>query len=269
MADYELRPFPTGRETVIDAGYLGSGRHIVYALGEVDVTRARELLRALSEAEGTKLCFTAFVVASLARAIAADPQVQAYRDWRRRLVLFSDVDVATLIEPRPGAVAVPHILRAANRRTVRDLSQEIRSIQADPHRSAQHGGLVALAPRLPRFVRLLFFWVLKKNPHWFRSMSGTVTVTSVGMFGPRAGWGITFLPLHTLGLTVGGIAPKPGAHEGAIAIREYLHITLGFDHDLVDGAPAARFARVLVDLMESAAVLQDEERLSAPGDRKA
>jgi len=257
MAEYQLRPFPAERALVVDAGYLGSGRHIVHALGEVDVTRARDLLRALSEVEGARLSFTAFVVASLARAIAADPQVQAYRDWRRRLVVFPDVDVATLIEPSPGAVAIPHILRAANRRTFRELSAEIRSIQAQPDRSAQHGKLVALGPCLPRFARLLFFRVLKRNPHWFRRMSGTVTVTSVGMFGPRAGWGITFLPLHTLGLTVGGIAPKPGVHEGAIAIREYLHITLGFDHDVVDGAPAARFARALVDLLESAAVLQE------------
>ena len=48
--DYDLYPFPPEREIVVDAGYLGTGRHIIYALVELDVTRARELLRAASAA---------------------------------------------------------------------------------------------------------------------------------------------------------------------------------------------------------------------------
>jgi pyruvate/2-oxoglutarate dehydrogenase complex dihydrolipoamide acyltransferase (E2) component len=256
MADFELLPFSPDREIVVDAGYLGTGRHIIYGLVEVDVTRARALRRSLQGEDGTSLSFTAFLVASLARAVAADPRVQAYRDWRRRLVVFRDVDVVTMIEPAAGAVAIPHIIREANRRTVHEISAEIRSIQAEPGRSEQRGGLVALAPRVPRFARLLFFRVVKWNPHWFRHLQGTVVLTSVGMFGKGGGWGITFLPTHTLGLTVGGIAQKPGVHEGRIEVREYLPLTLAFDHDLVDGAPAARFARRFVELVETAAVLE-------------
>lgn len=33
--------------------------------------------------------------------------------------------------------------------------------------------------------------------------------------------------------------------------REFLCITLDFDHDIIDGAPAARFAQHLSDLIES------------------
>ena len=66
---YDLYPFPPEREIVVDAGYLGTGRHIIYALVELDVTRARELLRAASAAEGRALSFTAFLAASLAGAI--------------------------------------------------------------------------------------------------------------------------------------------------------------------------------------------------------
>jgi hypothetical protein len=162
-----------------------------------------------------------------------------------------------MIEPEPGAVAIPHIIRNANQRTVRDMSDEIRSIQANPERSEQHGTLVALAPRVPRFVRLLFFWAVKKNPHWFKRLEGTVVVTSVGMFGKGGGWGIGFLPTHTLGLTVGGIAQKPGVHDGQIEVREYLNLTISFDHDIVDGAPAARFTRKLVELIEVATLLEE------------
>ncbi len=257
MGQFDILPFPPGREVVVDAGYLAAGRHIVYGLLEVDVTRARELVRVLSARDSTRMSFTAFLVASLARAVSLHPKVQAYRDWRGRLVVFHDVDVVTMIEPQAGAVAIPHIIRHANGRTVRDISDEIRSIQASPQKSEQNRTLVALAPRVPRFARLLFFWAVKKNPHWFKRLQGTVVVTSVGMFGKGGGWGIGFLPTHTLGLTVGGMARKPGLHGDQIAVREYLNLTISFDHDIVDGAPAARFARQLVELIEMATVLQE------------
>lgn len=260
MGHFDILPFPPGREIVVDAGYLGSRRHINYGLVEVDVTKARELGRLQSARDHTKISFTAFIVASLSRAIASDPKVQAYRDWRRRMVVFHDVDVVTMIEPEQGAVAIPHIIRNANRRTVRDISDEIRSIQANPERSEQHGILVALAPRVPRFIRLLFFWAVKKNPHWFKRLEGTVVVTSVGMFGKGGGWGIGFQPTHTLGLTVGGIAQKPGVHDGQVEVREYLNLTISFDHDIVDGGPAARFTRKFIELIETAIVLEEAVR---------
>ncbi|MFN2107278.1 MAG: 2-oxo acid dehydrogenase subunit E2, partial [Candidatus Promineifilaceae bacterium] len=233
-------------------------RHIIYGLVEVDVTRAREMLRDQAK-DGKKLSFTAFVVASLGRAIAENPRVQAYRDWRGRLVVFRDVDVVTLIEPRPGGAAIPHIIRGANRRPAADISAEIRAIQARPASSAQQNRLVALAPRLPRFVRMLFFWAVKKSPQRFKELEGTVTVTAVGMFGSGGGWGIAFLPTHTMGLTVGGIVQKPGVHEGRVAVRDYLQLTVSFDHDIVDGAPAARFTKRLVELLETASVLEEGE----------
>ncbi len=258
MSAFDVFPFPSERQIVVDAGYLASRRHIFYGLAEVDVTRARGALRARPAADGHRQSFTGYIVASLARAVEAHREVQAYRDWRGRLVLFHDVDVVTMVEPEPGAVAIPHIIRGANRKTFSEISEEIRSVQRLPERGVQQPGIGRLAPRVPRWVRLLFFWTVKKNPHWFKRLEGTVVVTSVGMFARGGLWGIGFLPTHTMGLTVGGISRKPGIHEGAISIRDYLNLTLAFDHDVVDGAPAARFGRTLVDLIESAAVLEGE-----------
>lgn len=42
-----------------------------------------------------------------------------------------------------------------------------------------------------------------------------------------------------------------------IAIREYMDLTLSIDHDIVDGAPAARFAQCLRELLESASGLAE------------
>jgi len=247
---FEITPFPAERKVVVDAGYLAARRHVFYGLVEVDVTRARQVLQQ-RKAAGEDLSFTAFIVTCLARAIEEHPQVQALKDWRGRLVVFHDVDVSTLIEPAPGQVAIPHVIRDANRKSVTEISLEIRSIQQEPERSPQRGRLARLAPRVPRWVRMLFYRLAMLDPHRFRRLAGTITITSVGMFSQGGGWGIAFLTMHTIGLTIGGIVQKPGVFEGQIAIREYLQLTAAFDHDVVDGAPAARFAKRFVELVEA------------------
>jgi hypothetical protein len=52
-------------------------------------------------------------------------------------------------------------------------------------------------------------------------------------------------------MTVGGIGMKPGIVDGQTAIRDFLGLTMSFDHDMIDGAPAARFSQRLKDLIES------------------
>jgi pyruvate/2-oxoglutarate dehydrogenase complex dihydrolipoamide acyltransferase (E2) component len=65
------------------------------------------------------------------------------------------------------------------------------------------------------------------------------------------------VPLHTACLTVGGISLEPGLVDGRVEPREILSLTASVDHDLVDGAPAARFVRNLRDLVERGEVLPD------------
>jgi pyruvate/2-oxoglutarate dehydrogenase complex dihydrolipoamide acyltransferase (E2) component len=87
------------------------------------------------------------------------------------------------------------------------------------------------------------------NPIWFKRFGGTVGMSSIGMFGPAGGWGITIAP-PTLMITVGGTI-KPQYVNGSLQPRKMLDLTISVDHDLIDGAPAARFARRLADLVES------------------
>jgi pyruvate/2-oxoglutarate dehydrogenase complex dihydrolipoamide acyltransferase (E2) component len=260
-ASFEVKPFPRERHDVVDALEVGVRRHMVHALLELDVTRPRQLIRDGEPRAGERLSFTAFLVASLARAIDGDRRLHAYRDWRGRLVLFDEVDVVTLVESEIDAVAVPHVIRAANRRTVREIHDEIRRIQARPAESVQRSGpLARLSALTPGFLRRLFFRALRRNPHWLKRTAGTTLVTSVGMFGMGAGWAVGIVPLHTLCLTVGGVVRKPGVVEGRIEPREVLALTASIDHDIVDGAPAARFARRLREIVEGAEVLQDLSR---------
>jgi pyruvate/2-oxoglutarate dehydrogenase complex dihydrolipoamide acyltransferase (E2) component len=47
--------------------------------------------------------------------------------------------------------------------------------------------------------------------------------------------------------------------EGLIEAREILNLTVLFDHDVVDGAPATRFVRRLLELIESGYGLDEIE----------
>jgi pyruvate/2-oxoglutarate dehydrogenase complex dihydrolipoamide acyltransferase (E2) component len=65
--------------------------------------------------------------------------------------------------------------------------------------------------------------------------------------------------MHTLGVTLGGIAEKPVVIDGQIEVRERLSITVTFDHDIIDGAPAARFTERFKDLIELPYGLDDQD----------
>ena len=66
-------------------------------------------------------------------------------------------------------------------------------------------------------------------------------------------------------LIVGGIGRKPAVVEERIEPRQMLDLTVAFDHDVVDGAPAARFVQRLVELIESGYGLE-ETRLDVPAE---
>lgn len=83
-----------------------------------------------------------------------------------------------------------------------------------------------------------------------KEMNGTVSLTAVGMFGSGAGWALPVMN-HTLQITLGGIAEKPAFINDQIENREYLCVTISLDHDIIDGAPAARFIQRLKELIES------------------
>jgi pyruvate/2-oxoglutarate dehydrogenase complex dihydrolipoamide acyltransferase (E2) component len=262
---FEVKPFPSGRNEIVDALEVGVHRHVVHAILEFDVTDARGRVRAHEAAPGEPLSFTAFLVASLARAIDEDRLLHACRDWRGRLVLFDEVDVVTLIEPAAGGVAVPHLIRAANRRTADDIHAEMRRVQAGPEKSAQRSGALArLSALTPGVVRRLFLRGLRRSPRLLKRSAGTTLVTSIGMFGAGAGWAVGIVPLHTLCLTVGSVTVKPGVVEGRVEPRELLPITASLDHDIVDGAPAARFVRRFRTIVERTEVLDHPRRSDSP-----
>jgi pyruvate/2-oxoglutarate dehydrogenase complex dihydrolipoamide acyltransferase (E2) component len=253
---FQVLPFPRERQVIVDGGRIAARRHTVHGLIEVDVTEARRVICEHKIRAGETLSFTAFVIACLGKAVDENKRMHAYRDWRNRLIVFDDVDVNTIVEiERKGRkVTLPHFIRAANKRTVREIHDEIRAVQARPEKTREFGA--RWFAHLPRFVRDVFYWVVYRNPQWLKQSFCTVGLTAIGMFGKGGGWAIPF-GVHTLDVALGGIAEKPGVVDGRIEIREYLCITLSFDHDIVDGAPAARFTTRLKELIEGRYGLHD------------
>ena len=248
---YQVYPFPKARRFALDAGYLGRRRHIVHGLLEIDVTEARQRIQDYKSETGERLSFTAFIINCLAEAVSGSPAVQAYRDWRGRLVIYENVNINTMVEVEKDGrkVPMPYIIQAANLKTLLQIHDELRATQA-AHESTVESQFMDWFLYLPGFIRRFFYRVSTRFPQSFRKYSSSVLVTAVGMFGSGGGWGIP-MPNFSLTVTLGGIAEKPGVVNGGIGIRQYLDVTLSFDHDIIDGAPAARFANHFRELVES------------------
>ncbi len=252
-ADYQVVPYPKMRRLEAVAYRSVQRTPMVHGLIEVDVTRAREFLREHKAKTGESLSFTAFLIACLAKAVDENKAVQAHRKGRKHLILFEEVDVYTPVERHVAGDSqiMPTIIRAANRKTFREIHQEIRAAQVQDVAKAWEGFKI---PHWPWLLLLPAFrvmaWMTERSPQVRKKYRGTVALTTVGMFGKGAGWGIP-LSDHSLWMTVGGIGEKPGVVDGHIAIRDYLSLTISFDHEIVDGAPAARFTQRLKDLIES------------------
>ena len=267
--DYQVVPNPKIRRWFAAAFRPAQYTPIMHGLIEVDVTRAREFLREHKAKTGESLSFTAFLIACLAKAVDEHKAVQAFRQGSKRLILFEEVDVFTLIE-RDLAGQIPlmaSIIRAANRKTVREIHQEIRAAQQE-----DVAKVVKWLQFQPDLLFRPFFWgfyrIGRRYPQLWKKYVGTVGITAVGMFGNGAGWGIP-PALPTLIMTVGGIGEKPVLVEGHIALRDYLSLTISFDHDIIDGAPAARFIERLKELIESGFGLLDSTEEKEHGGAEA
>jgi pyruvate/2-oxoglutarate dehydrogenase complex dihydrolipoamide acyltransferase (E2) component len=231
----------------------------MHGLLEIDVTAAQRLLRSSDPPQS----LTAFVVASVARAAAAHPEVHAYRDWRGRLVQHLHVDVQTLIEVRTpeGPFGMVHVVRDADVRDVDDITRELRSVKNRPDSTAVGRALDRLAPvvgRIPGVYRAMY--AVMSRSRSVRLATGTVQVTAVGMFAGGAGFAIAPPTMASLVVVVGGAGRRPLVVGDQVEVREVLDLTITIDHNVVDGAPATRFGADLRRITEAATVLRSPDR---------
>lgn len=84
--------------------------------------------------------------------------------------------------------------------------------------------------------------------------NGKEAVTAVGMYTRGTVWFITHGSATVL-ITVGNINQKVIEMDGNFVTREHLCITASFDHNIVDGTPAARFMDQLAETIKSGVLI--------------
>jgi len=241
------------------AEFLSSAavKNRVYGLIELDVTKAREYMRGYREKTGEALSFTGWIIKCIGEAVGEDKQVQAYKRGKNRFVIFDDVDVSVAVERevKGEKIPVPYVVRKVNEKSFMEIHHEIRAAQTQKEMTGPVLGsertprILSFFQSLPSFLRIIGWWKFRRDPFLKKRTMGTVGVTTVGMFGNIGGWPIT-IGFHSLEFALGGISKKPRVADGGTEIREFLSLTMMFDEDVIFGAPTARFAARLAELIQ-------------------
>jgi len=258
IGNYKISKFPKARIPTLDFLAMGDKYHYVKSLIEVDVTEGRHYINTHQKKTGVKLSFTAWLLKCIGMAAHDHQAVHSMLMGKKKIIQFDDVDISITVEKSVNGTKAPMpvVIRKTNEKSVLQIHEEIRAGQKEDIDSASVLGENSLKrsmkiyASLPRFLRKFSIRRILKNPLKVKELMGTIIVTSVGMFGKVHGWPIP-TTAHPLAFAIGGITKKPGIVKDEIEIREYLAMTILFNHDVVDGAPAARFVSQMVELIET------------------
>ncbi|MEJ2355834.1 MAG: 2-oxo acid dehydrogenase subunit E2 [candidate division WOR-3 bacterium] len=254
---YKSVPLSFNRQAVIASASVTKGKNTIHSFTEVDVAEPRRLMREHFEKTGERLSLTAYVVTCLAQVIKKYPELNSFIKGRK-LILLDDVIISVLIEKEVGGERVPEPIgiKKAQEKSFYQIHNEIR--EAKKKKTDKLGGLSnkTWIRFIPKFLLKTFVRIADKNIHMALNY-GKVAVAAVGMFSKEAVW---FIPhgSATVLVTVGSISKKVIEIDGQYISREHLCLTVSFDHDVVDGAPAARFMNDFIKTIKSGKLSQLE-----------
>jgi pyruvate dehydrogenase E2 component (dihydrolipoyllysine-residue acetyltransferase) len=194
----------------------------VYSVYEVDfhrLSQLRDRKKADYERNGAKLSFTALIAKAVVDAIRAFPLVNASVDGDN-IVYKKDVNLGIAVALEQGLI-VP-VIRNADEKNLIGLCRAIEDLAARARSK-------------------------KLNPD--EVQGGTFTITNPGIFGAVYGLPLINQPQVAI-LGVGAIEKRAVVVNDAIAIHPTCHLSLGYDHRLVDGADAGRFLTYIKERLE-------------------
>lgn len=255
-AGYRAVPLTFNRRMVAISASIAKKRNTIHSITEIDITEPRHIFKMHKEQTGESLSFTAYIVYCLAHAIVKYSDLNSFRKGRK-LILLDDICISVLIERDIKGEKVPEPIgiKQAQNKTYRQIHDEIRAAQQNQGDRLGSLSKMEWVRFIPAFLMRLFFRIASKNIH-MQKRYGVISVTAMGMFSNHAVW---FIPMGspTVLLTVGSIEDKPILIDGKLELREHLCLTVSFDHNIVDGAPAARFMNRLAELIKNGSGISD------------
>jgi pyruvate dehydrogenase E2 component (dihydrolipoamide acetyltransferase) len=185
-----------------------------------------EAFRKQQEAKGPKLTVTAFVLKAVSILLRQFPNFNSSLDWEtKQLVLKSYYHIGIAVDTDRGLV-VP-ALRDVDKKSVHDIGKEMTEI----------------AERA------------RQSKLTIDDMKGaTFTISNLGGIGGTGFTPIVNWPeVAILGLSRSRM--QPVWKDGEFKPRLLMPLSLSYDHRVIDGADAARFARRLAELLENPMVM--------------
>ncbi|MFI6543308.1 dihydrolipoamide acetyltransferase family protein [Streptomyces prunicolor] len=193
---------------------------------DADATELMRTRAAMNAAGGPKISVLALLARICTAALTRFPELNSTVDMdAREIVRFDRVHLGFAAQTERGLV-VP-VVRDAHVRDTEALSAEFARLTE----AARTG---ALTPA--------------------DLTGGTFTLNNYGVFGVDGSTPIINHPEAAM-LGVGRIVPKPWVHEGELAVRQVVQLSLTFDHRVCDGGTAGGFLRYVADCVEQPAVL--------------
>ena len=201
----------------------------VHGVFEVDMTRIvklRENMKAkFEQATGNKLTFTPFFARAVVHGIRKWPIINSSVEGEN-IHYHPSINLGIAVALDWGLI-VPVVKNAEERsfvglqRAITDLGERARTKKLKPD----------------------------------EVQGGTFTITNPGIFGAKFGMPIINQPQVAI-LGVGGILKKPVVvtdQDGndSIAIRSMMHLSIGYDHRIVDGAVADQFMAEVKQFLEN------------------
>ncbi len=258
--EFEIVKFPKSRIATFDVGKIGRTKHHICTFIEVDVTDAKKLIRKMKSTSNKQLSFTAWFIKCISTVISEYKEAHGFLYGKNKLFIFNNVDIAMPVEKEVDNIRVPLpvLIKNTNTKSIHEIHEEILSAKDQKVQDKSDFVLgekqskfkMNLFYSMPQWLRMLIWHSILRNPFKRKQSMGTAVVTSIGMIGRFPGW---ILPksMHNLCFGLGSIVKKPWVVNKKIEIRDILHLTILLDHDVIDGAPAARFVRRLVELLKS------------------
>ena len=185
-----------------------------------DLEAFRASLKAESERRGSKLSPVPFVIKAVAIALNANPKMKSSLADQGEALVYKDYCHIGMAVDTPNGLVVP-VIRDADKRSIWDLSDEIRTLAAKAKDK-------------------------KLKPD---EMQGAVfTVSSLGNIGGKGFTPIVNTPeVGILGISKASTQPVWDGSE--FQPRVMLPVSLSYDHRVVNGGDAGRFLTYLVTLL--------------------